>query len=93
MSDGTDRLHGEFKIEIQDKSNDHIIYSITIYTGLVFGVEVTVWDDGMNVGEYHLPTRGRKPIDYIKTVYDVHKADMVLRNLSLDILRKEWSPM
>ena len=80
----------EFNINIQDKSNDHIIYDVTIYTGLVFSVEITVWDDGMNTGEYRLPTRGRKPISYIATAGDVYKADSVLRNLSTDILHKKW---
>ena len=90
MSESSDDQCGEFTTNIQDKSNDHIIYDVTIYTGLVFSVEITVWDDGMNIGEYRLPTRGRKPIGYIATADDVYKADSVLRNLSTDILHKKW---
>jgi len=81
---------GIYTIDIQDKSNPDITYSITVYTGLTNGIEIDAYENDAFIASYRFPTRGRKPTCYATSPENVYKIDSVLRNLSLDILNNKW---
>lgn len=79
-----------YTIDIQDKSNPDITYSITVYTGLMNDIEIDAYENDSIIASYRFPTKGRKPTCYATSPENVYKMDSVLRNLSLDILNKKW---
>jgi hypothetical protein len=79
-----------YTIDIQDKTNPDITYSITVYTGLMNDIEIDAYENDAFIASYRFPTRGRKPTCCATSPENVYKMDSVLRNLSLDILNKKW---